>query len=124
MYLTTEEYKELGGTIEDEKTIKRFLRQAERYIDILTFNRLRSVNFDLDLSLWEKDIIKECIVEIIDFTYSNQDYINSYLSSYSLNGVSISFDNINQNVTNVNGVVLPNSTYAKITSTRFGSLVL
>jgi len=124
MYLSLEEYKELGGIITDDKTINKFIRQSERYIDILTFNRLRSFGFD-NCSEWEKEIYKECIVEIMDFYYSNQEYINSYLSSYSLNGVSISFDNVNNNnVTYINGVVLPCSTYAKITGTRFGSLAL
>lgn len=123
MYLSLEEYKELGGIITDDKTINKFLKQGERYIDILTFNRLRSFGFD-NCSNWEKEILKESLVEIIDFHYSNQEYINSYLSSYSLNGVSISFDNVNNNVTCINNIVLPSSTYAKITGTRFGSLVL
>lgn len=124
MYLSLEEYKELGGVIEDEKTINKYLRMSARYIDVLTFNRLRCVKEE-DLSEWEKEIIKECQFEIMDFNYLNADALSSFVGSYSINGVSINFNDINQNaLTNVNGVILPCATYSKITSTRFGCLAL
>lgn len=123
MYLTLDEYKELSGTISDEKTINKMLIQSSRYIDILTYNRIKNLGFE-KCSDWEKEIIKECQCEIIDFYYTNSDYIDSYLDSYSLNGVSISFGNSNSNVEVINGVVVRSSTYRKLNMTRFTCLSL
>ena len=123
MYLSVDEYKEMSGKITDEKVLNNILKQSERYIDILTFNRIKSIGFE-SCSDFEKDIIKECQVEIIDFYYSNNDYLNSYLNSYSLNGVSMTFGNSNNNITTVNGITLLRSTYNKLKLTRFTSLIL
>lgn len=123
MYLTLDEYKELSGKITDEKIINKMLIQSSRYIDILTYNRVKKLGFE-NCSDFEKEIIKEVQSELIDFHYVNKDYVDSYLSSYSLNGVTISFGGTNSNVSNINGVVIPNSTYQKLNLTRFTSLIL
>ena len=123
MYLSIDEYKEASGKISDEKTLNKFLKQGERYIDILTFNRIRKLGFE-NCSDFEKEIIKEVQCELIDFHYINKDYVDSYLSSYSLNGVSVSFGDTNANISTINGVVIPNSTYQKLNMTRFTSLIL
>ena len=123
MYLSIDEYKESSGKITDDKVLNKLLKQSERYIDILTYNRIKSIGFE-NCSEFEKDIIKECQAEIIDFYYSNNDYLNSYLNSYSLNGVSMTFGNSNNNITTVNGITLLRSTYNKLNLTRFTSLIL
>lgn len=123
MYLTIEEYKELSGMITDEKILNKFLKQSELHIDILTYNRIKSVGFD-KCSEFEKDIIKVVQSELIDFYFSNQDIFNSYLNSYSINGVNINLSNTNSNVFSVNGIPILKSTYNKLNLTRFTSLVL
>lgn len=121
MYLTFEEYKELDGKIADEKTFEKFSKKCERYIDILTYNRIKSID---NCSDFERGIIKEVMAEVCDFYYLNQDYLNSYLNSYSLNGVSMTFGNSNNNICTVNGVTLLRSTYDKLNLTRYTSLIL
>lgn len=123
MYLTLDEYKELSGKITDDKALNRLLKQSERYIDILTYNRIKSIGFE-NCSDYETEIIKEVQSEIIDFYYTNAEYLNSYLNSYSLNGVSMTFGNSNNNITTVNGITILRSSYDKLNLTRFTSLIL
>lgn len=123
MYLTLDEYKELSGKITDDKVLNKLLKQSERYIDILTYNRIKSVGFE-NCSDYEMDIIKEVQSEIIDFYYTNAEYLNSYLNSYSLNGVSMTFGNSNNNIITINGVTLLRSSYNTLSLTRFTSLIL
>jgi hypothetical protein len=123
MYLTIDEYKELSGKITDKNVLNKFLKQSERYIDILTYNRIKSIGFE-NCSDFEKEIIKEVQSEIIDFYNSNQDMINSYLNSYSINGVNMSFGDTNNNILTVNGITILKSSYNKLNTTRFTSLIL
>ena len=123
MYLTFEEYKDLSGKITDETTLNKMLKKSERYIDILTYNRIKSVGFQ-NCSDFEKDIIKEVQAEIIDFYYTNQDYINSYLNSYSLNGVSMTFGDKGNNITTINGITILKSSYDKLNLTNFTTLII
>ena len=58
MYLTPEEYKEISGKITDNDTLNKMLKKSERYIDILTYNRIKSVGFE-NCSEFEREIIKE-----------------------------------------------------------------
>lgn len=123
MYLTLEEYKELSDVIKDDKEIEKMLKKSERYIDILTYNRIKSIGFD-KCSEFEKEIIKEVQSELIDFIYLNKDMINAYLNSYSINGVSIDLTSVNPNIITVNGIALLKSSYDKLNLTRFTSLIL
>ena len=65
------------------------LRQASRHIDSLTYNRIRKYGFD-NLTEFQKEIVCEVVCRQADFEYENQDLISSVLSSYSINGVSMS----------------------------------
>ncbi len=123
MYLTLEEYKELSDVIKDDKEIEKMLKKSERYIDILTYNRIKSIGFE-KCSEFEQEIIKEVQSELIDFIYLNKDMINSYLNSYSINGVSIDLTSINPNIITINGIALLKSSYDKLNLTRFTSLIL
>jgi hypothetical protein len=120
MYIDFETYRELGGVIDDETKFNKVRRQVERQVDILTFNRSRT----LDLSAYEKGILEEVCQEMIDFEDTNAEYINSFVSDYSLNGVSISFSNVNKNISYIAGICIPTNTYQKLLSTRLGSKCL
>ena len=123
MYLTLEKYEELSGKITDEDILTKMLKQSKRYIDILTYNRIKSIGFE-NCSEFEKEIIEEVQAEIIDFYYTNQDYINSYLNTYNLNGVSMTFGNSNNNIKTINGITILKSTYDKLNLTNLTCLVL
>ena len=108
----TEEYK---GSILPTNEILKELKKASRQVDSMTYNRINKVGVS-NLTNFQLSIIKEVVCELADFNYENKDLINSILSSYSINGVNMSFDNSN-NVANKNGVIIPNELYNHLEKT-------
>lgn len=116
-YVDIDYYIENDGTITDTSIIDKYLTKAEGIVDNLTFQRINQVGF-LNCSVWEQGIIKECVCEIANFQYINKDMLNSIIQSYSINGVSMTFS-ANDNYKVINGYSIPNSTYNKLSQTRF-----
>ena len=108
----TVEYK---GSILPTNEILKELKKASRQVDSMTYNRINKVGVS-NLTNFQLSIIKEVVCELADFNYENKDLINSILSSYSINGVNMSFDNSN-NVANKNGVIIPNELYNHLEET-------
>ena len=94
-YLTAEEYSSLGGEIPSAEA-ELYINKASRHIDSLTFNRILGKGFE-NLSVFQHELIKEAVQRQADFIYENADVLNSPLSSYSISGVSMSFDNTREN---------------------------
>lgn len=88
----TERYYEsnYGGNLISEDSLRRFLMQASRHIDTLTYNRIVGQGFD-NLTEFQKNVIQEVVCRQAEFEYENADEISSILSSYSINGVSAQF---------------------------------
>lgn len=78
MYLTYEEYQNMGGTL-DETTFNDFEFEAETYVDWYTFNRLQNVT-----EYPEK--VKKCMYHIIKLAKMKYDTLSS--SSVSGDGTS------------------------------------
>lgn len=87
MYLEPSEYQ---GSIPAEQLESR-LRRACRDIDSLTFNRIVSAGFE-NLTEFQQGLVKEAVQLHVDFCYDNAELLDSPLSAYSINGVSMSFD--------------------------------
>ena len=102
------------GTIPEEK-INNYLRKASRHVDTLTYNRIVGVGFD-NLTEFQKEIIKEVVCMQATFEYENADEITSVLSSYSINGVSVSFSD-GWNVFIKDGIAMSKDTYALLCQT-------
>lgn len=100
---------EYNGKIPVEE-IETALQNASRHIDSLTFNRIISKGFD-NLTEFQKEIVSLVCRQQADFEHENADLINSILSSYSINGVSMGIDQNGWNVFIQNGVVMQSSTY-------------
>lgn len=95
MYLTYEEYQNMGGTL-DEATFNDYYYQAKALIDYVTFNRLVSdTTFPIEL--------KYCIYRLINMAQqkadalsmgwkSDSDNNNPAIQSQSNDGVSISYN--------------------------------
>ena len=84
-YITYSEYVELGGKL-PEDVFPQFLRKAQRYLDYITFNRVK-------LLPEIPDEVKEVLVDFIDKFQKKEEVSGSFssASSYS-NGVeSITF---------------------------------
>ena len=113
MYAGIEYYKNTyKGNLEDADAEKA-LEKASRHIDTLTYNRIVAVGFE-NLAEYQQGVIKECECLMADWETENTDYINSMLSSYSLNGASMSFTGQSASATVVSGVAVSREIYSHL----------
>ncbi len=110
MYLSPEEYI---GEIPFDKLEER-LSEASRAIDGLTFNRIAKQGFD-NLTKFQQGIVKEAVKKQAEFVYNNAELLDSPLSSYSISGVSMSFDK--SKVFTIGNVTTTSDVYALLIQT-------
>ena len=123
MYADYEYYSTVyKGTMPEEDAVKA-LKQAERHIDTLTYNRIKGCGFDA-LTDFQKDVIKECACMMADFEHNNSSMINSLINSYGINGANISFSGECANCQIVNGIVVQKDVYAYLAQTGLTCLSL
>ncbi len=109
-------YKETyrGSSIPDE-ALEGALRQASRYVDTLTYNRIAKAGFE-SLTPFQQEIIKEVCCILSDFEYEYADELSGILQSYSINGVSMTFGS-GWNMVCQNGVAMHRDTYEYLCQT-------
>lgn len=103
-----------GSIIPPEQTDK-YLKQASRHIDTLTYNRIVSQGFS-NLTEFQKELVKEICCTQADFEYENRSVFNTILSGYAINGVSMQFGE-NWNVTTQKGIPMRRDTYEQLCQT-------
>lgn len=103
------------GTVLNEENVDKYLRNASRDIDVLTYNRIVKKDFN-NLTEYQKEVIKEVCCEHASFLYENESMLKTYLSSYSINGVNMSFGN-SWNVYIESGIAIPKGLYERLCST-------
>ena len=113
MYATVEYYKETYKGNLDDADAEKALNKASRHIDTLTYNRIVGVGFD-NLTEYQQGIIKECACLMADWETENADYIDSLMSSYSLNGASMSFTGNSASAVVTNGVAVSRDIYSHL----------
>ena len=113
MYAGIEYYKNTYKGNLDDADAEKALEKASRHIDTLTYNRIVAIGFD-NLTEYQQGIIKECECLMADWETENTDYINNMLSSYSLNGASMSFTGQSASATVVNGVAVSREIYSHL----------
>ena len=91
-YLAYEEYKSLGGTL-DETPFSILELEARKNIDKYTFGRLQKLNKQID----EVKVCEYKLIGLID-TYASYDNQNKNVSSESTDGYSISYGQVTENV--------------------------
>lgn len=102
------------GTEIPEEDLPRYLRQASRHIDTLTYNRIREGMENL--SERQQEVIREVCCLQADFEYENEDELNTILQGYSLNGASVQFGS-SWNVFTSKGVAMKRDTYSLLSQT-------
>lgn len=112
-YATENEYADLFP--EAVEVTEEDLRQASRHIDSLTYNRIVAAGFD-NLTDFQQGIIKEVCCRQAQFEVENADIVDSVLSSYSINGVSMGFG-AGWNIVTQNGVAMRRDVYALLEQT-------
>lgn len=93
----------------NSENFNRILKTASQHIDTLTFNRIVGVGFD-NLTPFQQSVIREVCCQMADFQIENKDLIETALSSYSINGVSMNFGD-SWNVVTMNGIAMKRSTF-------------
>ncbi|OUQ12936.1 hypothetical protein B5E84_18280 [Lachnoclostridium sp. An14] len=114
-YVTPEEYADFGGTVLPEAEAARFLRQASRHVDSLTYNRMVGQGFS-GLTEFQREMVKEVVCRQAEFEYENADEIDTILQSYSINGVSAQFGS-SWNVFTDKGIAMRRDVYAMLCQT-------
>ncbi len=95
-YLTFDEYKELGGTL-DETPFNILELHAQKEVDKYTFGRLMNLEEQINE-------VKICIFELIKSLASYSKYVESdkSISSENIDGYSISYRGGDENVFKAN----------------------
>lgn len=103
------------GTIIPADDREKYLKQASRHIDSLTYNRIVGRGF-LNLTEYQREIIKEVCCTQAEFEYQNADIFDMILSGYSINGVSMNFGE-SWNVSIQKGIPTRRDTYELLSQT-------
>lgn len=104
--------------VDDEEFLRckdDLIYKAKTMIDTLTHNRVKIIGWD-NLTEFQRFTLKECLLEIVLFLYENKDLLETPLSSYSINGVSMQFK-FNPTVFCQGGVIMNQTTYMRLVST-------
>lgn len=108
---------EYGGA--GEEGICIYLDRASDHVDALTFNRIRAIGWDNLTEFQRERVRKACCVQA-DFLAENADVLDTALSSYAINGVTMTFGN-GALYRVVAGVPVANDAMALIRSTGLAS---
>ncbi len=103
------------GTILPADNIKRYLTQASRHIDSLTYNRIVGQGIS-GLTSFQRELIQEVCCQQADFEYQNREIFDMILSGYSINGVSMQFGE-SWNVTTQKGIPMRRDVYEQLSQT-------
>lgn len=115
-YASENYYKnEFKGEVLSDKELKKYLKQASRHIDSLTYNRIVGRGFS-SLTEFQQELIREVCCEQADFEYENKEIFDMILQGYSINGVSMKFGD-SWNVKIEKGIPMKRDTYEKLVQT-------
>lgn len=90
-YATVSDFlKKYPNTPLQEREIAAALAESSTDVDSMTFNRIREVGFE-NLTEFQKEKVCEAVVLQANFRTENAELLQSPISSYSINGVSMSF---------------------------------
>ena len=106
---------EYGGNIIAAENLKGYLNKAAHQIDTLTYCRIKGIEFD-NLSDFQKEQIKYVNCMLAEFLYENEDELETILSSYAINGVSMTFGN-GETLLKVNGIFIRTDIYSELVKT-------
>ena len=115
-YVDEAYYKEIyKGSMLPEVEVTRYLRQASRHVDSLTYNCIVGQGFS-SLTSFQQEVIREVVCQQAEFECENADALYTILSGYSINGVSAQFGS-SWNVYMNKGVAMKRDVYALLCQT-------
>ncbi len=110
--LYLEPYEYIGSIPSDD--LEKCLKSACHAVDGFTFNRIVKAGFE-NLTVFQQGLIREAVRLHADFVYDNADLLESPLSSYSISGISMSFDR--SKIVTINGVTTTSEVYGLLMQT-------
>ena len=108
-------YQNFQGSLIPEEQVCKYLRQASRHIDSLTYNRIVGQGF-ANLTNFQQTTLKEIVCAQAEFEYENADEIASIFSGYSINGVSAQIGS-SWNIFMDKGIAMKRDVYALLEQT-------
>ena len=122
-YIAPEYYRDVykGETIPQDQE-EKYLLQASRHIDTLTYSRVVECGFST-LSEFQKKVLAGVICKQAEFEYENREIFDMILQSYSINGVSMQFGD-SWNVELQKGIPIRRDVYAELCQTGLCSRLM
>ena len=99
-----------GGSSIPAADLTRALDEASRQIDSLTYNRIIKQGWD-SLTEFQQGVIQAGCCRMADWNHANAEILSAVLSSYSINGVSMTISD-GPTLRNVGGVLISPIVYA------------
>lgn len=90
-YADLSEYRKYGFSEPADDVATRLLEDASDAIDALCYGRIRRAGFS-NLTEFQQEKVKKAVCSHAAFLSAYGKLLNSPLSSYGINGVSMSFD--------------------------------
>ncbi|MBQ8803476.1 MAG: hypothetical protein IJZ53_07585 [Tyzzerella sp.] len=116
-YVSPDYYKNtFKGTSIPENELEKYLRQASRHIDTLTYNRIVGRGIS-NLTVFQQEIIKEVVCAQAEFEYENKEVFDMVLQGYAINGASMNFGGNSWNVKVEKGIPMRRDVYATLSQT-------
>lgn len=113
IYASQEDY--LRYYTDVPKNFEHLVAKASRDIDTLTHCRINGIGWD-SLTEFQREAVTEVCCDIVQFMDENRELLNTPLSSYNINGVSMQFS-FNPTVFVQDGIIMRQSTYGRLVST-------
>ena len=115
-YVDKAYYKDTyNGIILTEGNADRYLTIASRQVNTICRGRIEGMGFD-SLSSFRKSSIQDVICRQAEFLYQNESMLETYLSSYAINGVSMQFGQA-WNLHVEGGIAMPEELYQTLLRT-------
>lgn len=96
--------------------------RAGRDIDTLTFCRIRALGWE-GLTPFQRGVVSNATKELAEFQAANAELLESTVSGYSINGVTVQYTG-GVSTTRISGVVISRELYAQLEQTGLTCPVL
>lgn len=114
--IETEFNQRVEGSEIPDKELEKYLKQASRHIDTLTYNRIVGRGFS-NLTVFQQEIVKEVVCIQAEFEHENKEIFDMILQGYSINGVSMNFGGNSWNVKVESGIPIRRDAYELLSQT-------
>lgn len=114
-YATKEQFlKMFPDSDVPENKIENLLITASSDVDSMTFNRIRACGFD-SLTDFQKEKVGRAVCCQADFRYQNEELFSGSIASFSINGVSVTYDK--DRLVKVNGAITFPTVFSELKQT-------